>query len=158
MQGACAGGQPCVHSVPPATQPPLSSSAILRSRVTGGLRGHVIKHDVSFTAKNKASPFYSRPCCQALPRPPLWSGSRVYSPQGAHHRLMSYVHFMFPGTGDSDASWHVDFICIHVFVSEPSAMRSAASPLQRDRNPRDRTQRSQAANRNGAKCGSRPRR
>lgn len=84
----------------PNTSPPEKDSN--NHRMTGWLRGHVVKHSVSFMAKSEKSPFYCHLRWRALHLPALLlSDSLVYSPHGGCHHTVSYAHFMFARADNS---------------------------------------------------------
>lgn len=74
------------------------------------LRGHVIKHGVSFTAKNKESPFY---CHWAGSLSPLLvRGSQFILLAGDAITLVSYGHFTFTSADNSYISQPIYFMWI----------------------------------------------
>ena len=74
------------------------------------LRGHVIKHGVSFTAKNKESPFYCRWAGSLSPL--LVRGSQFILLAGDAITLVSYGHFTFTSADNSYISQPIYFMWI----------------------------------------------
>lgn len=104
--------QPPPHPPSPSTLNAHPSAQSRRSRRgTGCLGGHVIKHGVSVTAKNKASPFYChRDGSLSLLLVP---GSLFILDAGEAIALVSNGHFTFTGADGSSVSQPLYFIWIH---------------------------------------------
>ena len=114
--------QPSLCSTPPPSLNAHPSEQSRRShRVTVCLRGHVIKHGVSFTAKNKESPFY---CHWAGSLSPLLvRGSQFILLAGDAITLVSYGHFTFTSADNSYISQPIYFMWISMISQTASQSR-----------------------------------